>query len=252
MRILRLSIALLLTLVVATVGYLLWPRQESGRAWAQQKIAFQQATVRAQPLLAAIRAYSEANGKPPQALADMIPRYLQEVPATGLDRCASFEYRLLPNSRAFVVWYDLGSREGRAISGPSRYSDGDPGHAILVFTLDAEEKISGAWIDRAPEDAEAEDFDSTRWKMRQRRMQMASSLAETYRLYGMPRAVFEELLGPADASREVFKAPWELRINCPTGLLNHNALVYWPTEVYPQRLYGGTTEKVGSWIYIRN
>ena len=253
MKNLRRSVVFLLVMgMVAIVGYLLWPQQESGHAWALRKIQFQQATVRAEPLIAAIRAYSEDNGQPPQALADMVPRYLQDIPATRLDRCASFEYRLLPNAQTFVVWYDLGSRQGQAISRRSRYSDGDPGHAILVFTLDSEDKITSAWIDRAPKDVEMEDFDPAGWKTGRQRMQMAPSLAETYRLYGMPRVVFEELLGPADGSRTVSKSPWELRINCPTGLLNHNALVYWPTEAYPQQLYGGITQKVGSWVYVRN
>ena len=81
---------------------------------------------------------------------------------------------------------------------------------------------------------------------------MALSLADTYRLHGMPRKVFESLLGPPDGSQVLHGTPWELRINCPTGLLNHDTFVYWPTGQYPEHLYGGKTESVGQWVYVHS
>jgi len=50
----------------------------------------------------------------------------------------------------------------------------------------------------------------------------------------------------------VHGTPWELRINCPTGLLNHDSFVYWPTGEYPEHLYGGFTESVGRWVYVHS
>jgi hypothetical protein len=174
------------------------------------------------------------------------------LPATGVPRCKTFEYRRLADRPVAIVWYDLGSRHGQAPARPSRYSAGDPGHAILVFTLDAEDKVASALIDRLPKVKEPVAFDTGRWKAGASRLEMAPALAETYRLHGMPRPVFEQLLGPPDGSRILQHAPWELRINCPTGLLNHDVFVYWPTEQYPVHLYGGTTESIGRWVYVHS
>ncbi len=250
LRLFRLS--LLVLLVSGATGYLLWSQPETAEQRARRTLAFQETVSQAAPLVAAIQAFHDATGEPPQALTELIPGYLPALPVTGLDGCESFEYRRLPNPRSLVVWYDLGALQDPADSGQSRYSDGDPGHAILVFTLDGEAKISSASIDRAPKDIEVVEFDSARWKAGEQRMQMAPSLAETWRLYGMPRSVFEDLLGQVDGTRAVHRSPWELRVNCPTGLLRPDALVYWPTEAYPQQLYGGLTEPVGSWVYVRN
>ena len=121
-----------------------------------------------------------------------------------------------------------------------------------MFTLDLQDKIINAAIDRLPKGREPVDFESSRWKAGEDRIGMALALSETYRLHGMPRSVFESLLGPPDGSRMAQRAPWELRVNCSTGLLNHDAFVYWPTEKYPDYLYGGKTESIDNWVYIHS
>ena len=103
-----------------------------------------------------------------------------------------------------------------------------------------------------PKGYEPETFDTARWKTGGDRIGMALALPDTYRLNGMPRDVLESLLGSPGGSRVVHGAPWELRINCPTGLLNHDTFVYWPTRKYPQHLYGGITEPVGRWVYVHS
>ena len=243
-----------LTLAVAASGvvYLLLPAGDAAQDWEQRRILFQEAAIRAEPLIEAITRYTSTVGSPPNALADIVPRYLEKPPDAGLRACNSFEYRSLAHKQALFVWYDLGSRQGQAFSGRSRYREGDPDHAILVFTLDSQDKITSAAIDRLPKGREPVDFESARWKAGEDRIEMALALAETYRLHGMPRSVFESLLGRPDGSRLVQSAPWELRVNCSTGLLNHDAFVYWPTEKYPEYLYGGKTESVGKWVYIHS
>jgi len=241
-----------LAITLASIMSLLIPERDAAQGWAKRKGRFQAAALRAEPLILAITAYTSAVGHPPKALANIIPEYLENLPATGLQECNSFEYRSLTHKQGSIVWYDLGSRQGQSYSGQSRYSDGDPDHAILVFTLDATQKVTSALIDRMPKGREPEDFEPKRWRAGGNRIEMALGLSETYRLHGMPRDVFEPLLGPPDGSRVVHGAPWELRINCPTGLLNHDVLVYWPTEKYPRRLYGGNTESVGRWVYVHS
>jgi len=247
-----LLVFLTLAVAVASVVYLALPAGDTAQDWEQRRTLFQDATVRAVPLIESIKVYTSTIGNPPRALADMIPEYLNELPVTGLPACERFEYRSLAHKQGAIVWYDLGSRQGQPYSGQSRFSEGDPDHAILIFTLDAQGKISSALLDRLPKGREPVDFDPERWKSVENRIEMALDLSDTYRLHGMPRDVFEPLLGPPDGSRVVHGAAWELRINCPTGLLNHDALVYWPTESYPQHLYGGNTEAIGRWVYIHS
>ena len=241
-----------LAIAVAGTVVLVIPARDTAQDWEKRKTLFQAATLRAEPLIAAITTYTSAVGHPPIVLADIMPMYLEKLPATGLQKCDSFEYRSLMHKRGSIVWYDLGSRQGQPWSGQNRYSEGDPDHAILVFSLDSQGKITNALIDRMPKGREPTDFESERWQAGGNRIEMALALSETYRLHGMPRSVFESLLGPPDGSRVVPGAPWELRINCPTGLLNHDTFVYWPTQKYPQHLYGGNTESIGRWVYVHS
>ncbi len=241
-----------LAIVLAGAAYLVLPERDATQGWEERKVRFLEAAARAEPLIVAINAYTADIGHSPAAFDDIIPRYLGELPDTGLEECSSFEYRSLTHKQGSIVWYDLGSRQGQPYVGQSRYSEGDPDHAILVFSLDAKGKITSALIERMPKDIEPEDFEPVRWKEAQHRIGMALALSDTYRLHGMPRDVFEPLLGPPDGSRTVQGAAWELRINCPTGLLNHDTFVYWPTQEYPQHLYGGRTEPVGRWAYVHS
>ena len=243
---------LVLIIALAGVAWLVIPEHDAAQDWAMRKLRFQQAAARAEPLILAINVYTSASGHPPLVLADISPAYLESLPATGLQECDSFEYRSLTHKQGAIVWYDLGSRQGQPWSGTNRYDEGDPAHAILVFTLDAQEKITGALIERMPKGRKPETFEPARWKAGGNRISMALALPDTFRLNGMPRGVFESLLGPPDGSRIVHGAPWELRINCPTGLLNHDTFIYWPTQKYPQNLYGGNTEPIGRWVYVHS
>lgn len=241
-----------LAAVLASVAHLVLPEHDAAQDWEKRKARFQEAAARAEPLVLAINAYTSDIGHSPAAFDDVVPRYLGELPATGLEGCNSFEYRSLTHKRGSIVWYDLGSRQGRPYAGQSRYSEGNPGHAILVFSLDAKGKITSALIERMPKGRELEEFEPARWKEAEDRIGMALALSETYRLHGMPRDVFEPLLGSPDGSRVVQGAAWELRINCPTGLLNHDIFVYWPTQEYPQHLYGGRAELIDGWAYVHS
>jgi len=160
----RLLLALLaLAIAAAGVAYLVViPERDAARDWEKRKVRFQEAATRAEPLILAIGAYTSVAGHPPTALNDIIPEYLDELPATGLKKCTRFEYRSLTHKQGSIVWYDLGSRQGQPWSGQSRYTDGDPDHAILVFSLDSQGKITNALIDRMPKGREPEDFEPER------------------------------------------------------------------------------------------
>ncbi|HHH44933.1 MAG TPA: hypothetical protein ENK49_12415 [Gammaproteobacteria bacterium] len=247
-----LPVLLILVVAVAGIAVLVMPERETVQEQEQRRLRFHEAASQAEPLVRAISAYTTEAGHPPAALAELVPQYLETLPATGLQECDRFEYRSLLHKQGSIVWYDLGSRQGEPWSGQSRFEEGDPDHAMLVLVLDARGRITSALVDRIPKGREAEDFAPERWKAGGDRIGMALALPDTYRLQGMPREVFERLLGPPDGSRIVQAAPWELRINCPTGLLNHDAFIYWPTGEYPRYLYGGVTEPVGEWVYVHS
>lgn len=243
---------LALAAVAAAAAYLAFLAGDKGQDWEQRRARFQEAALRAEPLIAAINAHTSSTGKPPQSLAEITPEFASGIPATGMQNCARYEYRSLAHKAGSIVWYDLGSRQGQPYPGQSRFEAGDPGHAVLVFTLDPDGRIASALLDRIPDGREPEDFDARLWSAGKNRIAMALSLADTYQLRGMPREVFEQLLGPPEGERILHGPLWELRINCPTGLLNHDTFVYWPTEDYPEHLYGGHTESVGRWVYVHS
>jgi hypothetical protein len=220
--------------------------------WSQRKARFEQAAQTAQPLIAAIGDYLAATGRPPPRLSDVAPKYIQQVPATGLQECPAFDYRSFSSRPASLVWYDLGSREGRPLKKPAEFSDGNPEHAIMVFALDTEGRVVSASIDRLPKGLKGADFDSARWKQNDNRMLMALKLSDSYRLNGMPSKVFQDLLGAPDGTRAVENVPWELRINCSTGFLNRDVFFYWPLQKYPPQIYGGEVEQVADWAYVHD
>jgi len=47
-----------------------------------------------------------------------------------------------------------------------------------------------------------------------------------------------------------YRALYELRVKCPLGGSNWDCFVYWPSQDYPDYLYGGTTEKIDNWVYV--
>ncbi len=54
--------------------------------------AFEDLAIRSEPLLQAIRAYASDNGKPPESLNALVPKYLASVPATGMVAYPTYEF----------------------------------------------------------------------------------------------------------------------------------------------------------------
>lgn len=65
----------------------------SGKAtgWVRHH-CFEQMTVRARPLLAAIEAYQKQHGSPPCNLDVLVPKYLPKIPDTGMAAYPNFNY----------------------------------------------------------------------------------------------------------------------------------------------------------------
>ena len=61
--------------------------------------AFRSLAVRSEPLVSAIHRYERANGRPPALLKDLVPRYLSEIPTTGMGAYPRYEYLVGPMAR---------------------------------------------------------------------------------------------------------------------------------------------------------
>ncbi|MCB1869962.1 MAG: hypothetical protein KDI43_15970 [Gammaproteobacteria bacterium] len=240
---------IVLLLCVAGLSYWLFS-STSEESSSMRKADFYQASLKAEPLIEAINKYAVLKKSAPKQLDELIPRFIKEIPDTGLEGCNSFKYINYGSGRIVVLWYDLGSRHGQPVSKESRYPDGDSGHAILTFTIGEGDHVIDAKFDRMPKEFQQTEFDSEQWLAGNGRIEMAPDLPEKYELSRMPRTVLESLLGHPDGQRVLRDAPWELRINCPRSLTERDILFYWPGESYPEQIYGGNTELIGKWLYV--
>ena len=67
--------------------------------------AFQNVPDRAAPLVQAINDFEASNGLPPDSLEELVPRYLKEIPFTGLAAYPEFDYSC--GKREGTVTWDL-------------------------------------------------------------------------------------------------------------------------------------------------
>lgn len=56
--------------------------------------------------------------------------------------------------------------------------------------------------------------------------------------------------GSANDFSALYETPWQLSIRCSVGNHDCDEFYYWPTEKYPEHIYGGQTEPVGKWFYV--
>ena len=56
--------------------------------------AFHRLSERSKPLVAAIRAYEERYGKPPESLESLVPSFIPSVPTTGMGAYPKYDYSL--------------------------------------------------------------------------------------------------------------------------------------------------------------
>lgn len=216
------------------------------RDWAFARLA-----ERSEQLIAAIKSYDAMHGRPPKTLDDLVPAHLTEVPNTGIPAYPNYEYKLFPVDAATnLYWYDLGSRNGQGFPGLWKYPDGESENSILVIVTNRTGITIEIDGDRFPESFERVKFDPDSWNGRVQRVTMVHDLVTTERPVGKPFSDIKKVLGSPDGSRILLDTDWELRVPCSLGVLNWDVFFYWPSEVYPQRLYGGSIEQIGGWAYV--
>jgi len=234
--------SVILLLIVIIIIY----ASSGARDWAFARLA-----ERSEPLIAAIKAYEATHGKPPESLDDLVPAQLTEVPGTGMPAYPNYQYKLFPADAATRLhWYDLGSRNGQEFAGLWKYPDGERENAIFVITTDRNGTIVEVDGDRFPEPLDRVKFDLDSWSNRAQRVTMVRDLMATLRPEGKLFSEIEKVLGSPDGSRTLIDTEWELSVPCSRGVLNWDVFFYWPSEIYPDRLYGGSIERIDSWAYV--
>lgn len=231
-------------LVLASFGLLVLSgsARDTAFAWLAQ---------RSEPLVAAIKQFESAHGRPPESLEALVPSHLATVPGTEMPAYPSYEYEVFPPDGARTLhWYDLGSRDGQGFVGLWKYVEGEESHAILVMMTSRDGTIVEVDVDRMPAALEERSFDLARWVDHTGRMAMVRDLVATLRPVGRPLPSVAETLGPPSGSLVLVNADWELRVQCPLGMLNWDVFFYWPSEDYPERAYGGSVERIGRWAYV--
>jgi len=81
-------------------------------------------------------------------------------------------------------------------------------------------------------------------------MSMAQELVATLQPIGRHFSEITEVLGQPSGSRADRVSRWELRVHCSIGFLNWDVFFYWPTQDYPDGIYGGAVERIADWAYV--
>lgn len=124
-------------------------------SWRIRRAAFERVAQRGEVIVQAIGTYQTQEGKFPESLDDLVPKYIDKIPGTGIRAYPKFEYEILkPHNKDYKELY------------------------------------------------------------------------------------------------KKHKALYELRVNCPSGGLNWDCFFYWPSQDYPNHIYGGVTERIGKWVYV--
>jgi hypothetical protein len=101
--------------------------------------AFARLAERSKPLIAAIRAYDQKHGRPPESLAALVPDFLPKVPATGIRAYPEYLYKVPTNNYEGNPWVLY-------VSTPSGGINFDQ---FMYFPLTNYPKLGyGGWLER--------------------------------------------------------------------------------------------------------
>lgn len=210
---------------------------------------------RSRALTDALARYAEDHERSAPSLEALVPDYLPEVPATGIDLHPLYRYRVFADGieGGRLLWYGLGSSADDWYD-DWRYVDLGPAtEGILVVVLDAQGLVVGTDTDRLGSAPAPRSFDATRWRDDEdEREGMLEEIRP--RLIGLTLEETRALLGREDGQAELERhgrgAPYELLVHCPSGPMNWDVFVYWPSESYPDTMQGGWVERIGGWAYV--
>jgi hypothetical protein len=219
-----------------------------------RQVAFTQATMRAAPLLQAIRDYAQVAGRPPATLTALVPHFLVTMPSTGMNNCQSYTYTFFEEAKRIMVWYDLGPAPEEQLGLPEERAaiDVPVAHALLILMLNEKEVVTQVITDAPPEPPTPMAFTTARWHDdRPGRWRLVADLRTRIGLAGQTYAQLEAWLGRPDGRLVLRDTPWEVRVVCPAFpvLLKRAHLLYWPTGAYPSLMASAWVVRLGDWAY---
>ena len=98
---------------------------------------------------------------------------------------------------------------------------------------------------------EKKPFDPDKWKQYpDTRIFMVHDLFNNGIYEGQSFSSVTGILGDPSGERLLLNADWELQIPCSNGFLNWDVFFYWPSEEYPDHVYGGWVERIKNWAYV--
>jgi len=81
-----------LLLALSSAAYLVGLFYSTGLGESVRMSAFHRLAERSRPLVAAIRAFEQQQGRPPESLQELVPEFLPFVPSTGMGAYPEYEY----------------------------------------------------------------------------------------------------------------------------------------------------------------
>lgn len=223
-----------------------------GSLWINQPIkelAYRRVSKEASTLVDAIKKFESDNGRPPDALMDLIPSYLSTIPRPQMMACGEFEFLVFesPFFEGKSEWYLLGVY---------LHDDDDkqfPQRPRLVLLYDASGRVTNELLSHMPSEGQYEPFEKHIWKAKPgKRLSMAKRLLQEGSLKGKSREDVWLRLGKPDAVKQTHPTRWQLSTRCSPDIF-HEQLVYWPTEAYPLKIGDDprdTTRAIGNWAHI--
>lgn len=89
-------------MIVAGLLFFSGCRDGLRRGWQIRIAAFYEVGKRAEPLIAAINAFTTASNRPPAMLEDLVPGFLPKLPETGLGAAPHFRYRVCESDPVYA------------------------------------------------------------------------------------------------------------------------------------------------------
>ena len=220
-----------------------------------RKFILKELGTRSMILINAIKTFEIENGFPPSRLNDITPKYMKQIPHTGVSAYPYYEYELLKkgDGELYKAWYDLGSRDGKPMEGLWVYPFGKGGHSIAMVVFDRSGKIHSFNLDRLPHDIRKEKFSIESWKNNPSKR--LNFIHDFYLNIFSPNILYSELkkyLGEPNQIIKIKRPSWELRIVFGKSLVGRGVFFYWPTEDYSKRIYGGVIEIIGKWAFLED
>lgn len=78
-------------------------QRAGGGSWSTERNAYLSVAARSKPLIVAIEAYEKEFGHPPDSLGELVPRFISQLPKTGISSCPEYEFVTGEKARSYYM-----------------------------------------------------------------------------------------------------------------------------------------------------